>query len=107
MPGDKIVIAGGEGKDADFEPLREAIIANNVRLVILIGRDAELIENVISGVVKTEHAKSLPEAVKLAHVQAKPQEKVILSPACASFDMFADYQERGEVFMEAVRSLSL
>lgn len=107
MPGDKILIAGGEGKDADFEPLREAIIANNVRLVILIGRDAELIEKVISGVVKTEYAKSLPEAVKLAHVQAKPQEKVILSPACASFDMFADYQERGEVFMEAVRSLSL
>lgn len=107
MPGDKILIVGGEGKDADFEPLREAIIANNVRLVILIGRDAELIEKVIAGVVKTERARSLAAAVKLAHSQAKADEKVILSPACASFDMFKDYQERGEVFMEAVRSLPL
>ena len=107
MTGSKILIAGGEGKGADFEPLREAVIANNVRLVILIGRDAQLIENVVSGVVKTERANSLPEAVHLAHQQAKPKEKVILSPACASFDMFNDYQHRGEVFMEAVRSLPL
>jgi len=107
MSGSKILIAGGEGKGADFEPLREAVIANNVRLVILIGRDAELIEKVISGVVKTERAKSLPEAVKLANTQAKPLEKVILSPACASFDMFNDYQHRGDVFMDAVRSLRL
>ena len=105
MPGDKILIAGGEGKDADFEPLKEAVIANNVRLVILIGKDANLIEQAISGVVKTEHARSLPAAVTLAHQQAKAHEKVILSPACASFDMFTDYQHRGEVFMEAVRSL--
>lgn len=107
MPGSKILIAGGEGKDADFEPLREAIIANNVRLVILIGRDAGIIENAISGVVKTEHSDSLPAAVKLAHQQAKVQEKVILSPACASFDMFKDYEHRGDVFMEAVRSLAI
>lgn len=107
MTGSKILIAGGEGKGADFDPLREAVIANNVRLVILIGRDADLIEKVIAGVVKTERASNLAEAVKIAHAQAKPQEKVILSPACASFDMFNDYQHRGEVFMEAVRSLRL
>ena len=107
MNGSKILIAGGEGKGADFDPLREAVIANNVRLVILIGRDAGLIEKVISGVVKIEHARSLPEAVKIASAQAKPQEKVILSPACASFDMFDDYQHRGNVFMDAVRSLRL
>lgn len=107
MPGSKILIAGGEAKGADFEPLREAIIANNVRLVILIGRDAGLIQNVISGVVKTENVSSLPAAVSLAHAQAKPQETVILSPACASFDMFDNYEHRGEVFMDAVRSLPL
>lgn len=107
LAGDKILIVGGEGKGADFEPLKEAVIANNVRLVILIGRDAGLIEKVLAGVVKTEMAESLPGAVKLAHGQAKPNEKVILSPACASFDMFNNYEHRGDVFMDAVRSLSL
>ena len=107
MSGSKILIAGGEGKGADFDPLREAVIANNVRLVVLIGRDAGLIETALAGVVKTERANSLPEAVMIANQLAKPGEKVILSPACASFDMFNDYQHRGEVFMEAVRSLPL
>ena len=107
MPGDKILIAGGDGKGADFEPLREAVIANNVRLVILIGKDAKRIEQVLTGVVKIERAANMFAAVKIANKYAKPQEKVILSPACASFDMFNDYQHRGEVFMEAIRNLPL
>ncbi|WP_455365230.1 UDP-N-acetylmuramoyl-L-alanine--D-glutamate ligase, partial [Kaarinaea lacus] len=94
MPGNKILIAGGDGKGADFEPLREAVIANNVRLVILIGKDADRIEAVLSGVVQIERAANMNAAVLLASKLAKPQEKVILSPACASFDMFRDYQHR-------------
>jgi UDP-N-acetylmuramoylalanine--D-glutamate ligase len=107
LPGDKILIVGGEGKGADFDPLKEAVIANNVRLVILIGKDADIIEKTISGVVKTERAESLASAVFLANNYAKPNDKVILSPACASFDMFENYEHRGDVFMEAVRSLPL
>ncbi|KPJ91841.1 MAG: UDP-N-acetylmuramoylalanine--D-glutamate ligase, partial [Gammaproteobacteria bacterium SG8_15] len=107
MPGNKILIAGGDGKGADFEPLREAVIANNVRLVILIGKDADRIESVLFGVVQIERAANMNAAVLLANKHARAQEKVILSPACASFDMFRDYQHRGEVFMEAVRNLPL
>ncbi|WP_455207555.1 UDP-N-acetylmuramoyl-L-alanine--D-glutamate ligase [Kaarinaea lacus] len=107
MPGNKILIAGGDGKGADFGPLREAVIANNVRLVILIGKDADRIAGVLSGVVQLERAENMSAAVMLASKHAKAQEKVILSPACASFDMFNDYQHRGEVFMEAVRNLPL
>jgi UDP-N-acetylmuramoylalanine--D-glutamate ligase len=105
MPGNKILIAGGDGKGADFNPLREAVIANNVRVVILIGKDAECIESVLSGVVQIERAENMTAAVVLADKLAKAKDKVILSPACASFDMFSDYQHRGEVFMESVRSL--
>jgi len=107
MSGNKILIAGGDGKGADFEPLREAVIANNVRLVILIGKDANRIERVLSGVVQIEKADNMHAAVLLANKHARAHEKVILSPACASFDMFHDYQHRGDVFMEAVRSLPL
>jgi len=107
MSGNKILIAGGDGKGADFEPLREAVIANNVRLVILIGKDADRIERVLSGIVQIERADHMHAAVLLASKHARAHEKVILSPACASFDMFNDYQHRGDVFMEAVRSLPL
>jgi len=107
MPGNKILIAGGDGKGADFAPLREAAIANNVRLVILIGKDADRIASVLSGVVQIEQAANMSAAVDLANKFAKVKDKVILSPACASFDMFNDYQHRGEVFMESVRSLPL
>jgi len=105
MPGNKILIAGGEGKGAEFEPLREAVIANNVNLVILIGKDADKIQEALAGVVKIERAANMFAAVNIAHKHAKPKDKVILSPACASFDMFNDYQHRGEIFMEAVRNL--
>ncbi|WP_455365667.1 UDP-N-acetylmuramoyl-L-alanine--D-glutamate ligase, partial [Kaarinaea lacus] len=107
MSGDKILIAGGDGKGADFEPLREAILVNNVRLVILIGKDADRIESVLSGEVQIERADNMGAAVLLANKLAKEADKVILSPACASFDMFNNYQHRGEVFMESVRSLQL
>ena len=74
--------------------------------MILIGRDAGLIESALSGVVKTERATSLPEAVNMAHQHARVQEKVILSPACASFDMFNGFADRGNVFIHEVEALT-
>lgn len=99
-----ILILGGEGKGQDFAPLA-APVARYARRVLLIGRDAALIEKALSG-LQTERCPSLEEAVERAAAYARPGEAVLLSPACASFDMFRDYRHRGEAFAEAVRSLS-
>ena len=99
-----ILILGGEGKGQDFSPLA-APASRYARRVLLIGRDAALIEKALSG-LQTERCASLEEAVTRAAAYARPGEAVLLSPACASFDMFRDYRHRGEVFAEAVRELS-
>lgn len=102
MPGDKVIlIAGGEGKGADFMPLRAAV-AERARAVVLIGRDAELIERALSGTVLLMHATDMRAAVSVAKGAARPGDSVLLSPACASFDMFSDYRERGHQFVLAV-----
>ena len=96
-----VLILGGEGKGQDFAPLREPVEAFSTK-TFLIGRDAPLIEKALSG-LPTERVPSLEEAVKrAATVKA---DAVLLSPACASFDMFRDYKHRGEVFAAAVRGL--
>ena len=100
--GPVILIAGGEGKDADFSPLRDAM--NGVRAVILIGRDAPLIEHAISGVCPIYHADSMLAAVTKANDLASHGDSVLLSPACASFDMFDNYEMRGQVFKDIVRT---
>jgi len=93
-----VLILGGEGKGQDFTPLREPVARFAVK-VLLIGRDAPLIAKVVGG----EHCRTLEEAVeKAAQVSA---EAVLLSPACASFDMFRDYKHRGDAFAAAVRGL--
>ncbi|HWV89877.1 MAG TPA: UDP-N-acetylmuramoyl-L-alanine--D-glutamate ligase, partial [Burkholderiales bacterium] len=94
-------ILGGEGKGQDFAPLGPAVSAHASN-VLLIGRDAPLIAKVVQG----ERCRSLEEAVERAAQVAKPGEAVLLSPACASFDMFRDYRHRGEVFAAAVRALA-
>ena len=96
-----VLILGGEGKGQDFSPLREPVREFATR-VLLIGRDAPLIEKVVSG----ERCSSLEAAVERAAQIAKPGEAVLLSPACASFDMFRDYKHRGEVFAAAVKALA-
>ena len=102
-----VVILGGEGKDQDFTPLRAAVEAN-ARAVILIGRDAPLIRAALNGsAVPIKTVTSLNEAVALAHQQALPGDAVLLSPACASFDMFRNYVHRAEVFIAAVHKLAL
>ena len=100
-----VLIAGGEGKDQDFAPLRAAV-ANNARAVVLIGRDAPLIEAVLLETnIPIYHAIDLPEAVSIAKKVAQPNDAVLLSPACASFDMFKNYVHRAEVFVSAVMRL--
>ena len=96
-----VLILGGEGKGQDFTPLREPVRDFSTR-TFLIGRDAPLIEKALSG-LPTERVSGLEEAVRRA--SAVQAEAVLLSPACASFDMFRDYKHRGDVFAAAVRAL--
>ncbi len=97
-----ILIAGGDGKGQDFSELKPAC-AQHARAVVLIGRDAPLIEAALGDAVVTHRAKDMHEAVRLAAKLAQPGDVVLLSPACASFDMFRNYEHRAEVFREAVR----
>jgi UDP-N-acetylmuramoylalanine--D-glutamate ligase len=99
-----IVIAGGDGKGQDFTPLQRAF-AGSVRCALLIGRDAALVGAALAGACACEYCASLPEAVTRAAQLAQPGDTVLLSPACASLDMFRDYAQRGAVFAQAVREL--
>ena len=97
-----VLIAGGDGKGQDFSPLRSAV-ERSARGLVLIGRDAPLIEAAVAGAgVPIRRAASMDQAVALAAQAARPGDAVLLSPACASFDMFRDYRHRGEVFRLAV-----
>lgn len=97
-----VLIAGGDGKGQDFIDLK-AVCADHARAVVLIGRDAARIETALGGVVPVHHAKDMNEAVRTAHGLARSGDVVLLSPACASFDMFRNYEHRAEVFCEAVK----
>ncbi len=101
-----VLIAGGEGKGQDFGPLREPI-ARSARAVVLIGRDGPLIESALAGIgARLRNAASMQEAVALATAEARPGDAVLLSPACASFDMFRNYAHRGEVFRATVEGMA-
>ena len=101
-----VLIAGGEGKGQDFAPLA-APVSRYARAVVLIGRDAELIARALgaSGVALLR-AGSMEEAVAQARAKAQAGDVVLLSPACASFDMFRNYPHRGEVFAGCVRTMA-
>jgi UDP-N-acetylmuramoylalanine--D-glutamate ligase len=101
-----VVILGGVGKDQDFSPLA-APVATYARAVVLIGRDAPLIDAALADTGVARHtAATLPEAVATASRLAHAGDAVLLSPACASFDMFRGYDHRAEVFCEAVADLA-
>lgn len=104
IAGKLILIAGGLGKGADFSPLRNSV-AQYVKAVILIGKDAPLIEQALTGASKIHHAADMKEAVTLARNAAEANDAVLLSPACASMDMFRDYEHRAQVFKEIVLAL--
>ena len=101
-----VVILGGDGKGQDFSPLA-APVARHARAVVLIGRDAPQIRAALqdSGVALVD-AETLPQAVELASQRAHAGDAVLMSPACASFDMFRGYEHRAEVFCDTVRALA-
>ena len=99
------LILGGDGKGQDFTPLRE-LVRNKCKSVAIIGQDKELIAKVLSGLeISIESFTDLEEAVKFCIKNAKSGESVVLSPACASWDMFDNYKHRAEVFVQTVYSL--
>ncbi len=100
-----VVILGGDGKGQDFSPLKEAV-AQHARAVVLIGRDAPLIEKALQGCGKPLlQARDMDEAVRIAGANARAGDAVLMSPACASFDMYKNYLHRAEVFIAAVKKL--
>jgi UDP-N-acetylmuramoylalanine--D-glutamate ligase len=104
ISGKIILLAGGLGKDADFSFLQDPV-KKYVRTLILFGKDAAKIAKALPE-AKTLLVNSMKDAVVLASQEAKPHDAVLLSPACASFDMFRDYEERGEVFTREVLLLA-
>jgi UDP-N-acetylmuramoylalanine--D-glutamate ligase len=106
LQGPLVIIAGGVAKGQDFKPLAEAF-KDKVKHAVLIGKDARLIEQALAGVCVTVRAASMQDAVAAAARAARPGDTVLLSPACASLDMFRDYGHRGEVFAAAVRALAV
>ena len=103
-PQQLIIILGGEGKGQDFTELTPALRAINSK-VILIGRDAPIIAESIGSAATIIYAGSMQDAVNKAFAAANPGDAVLLSPACASFDMFKNYEDRGEKFCLAVQEL--
>ena len=104
MTGPVILIAGGQGKNADFEPLRN-VVAQLCKAVVLIGEDAEKIKSAIADAVPVYPEASLADAVQRASQLASPGDCVLLSPACASFDMFKNFEDRGTAFESEVKKL--
>jgi len=108
LAGPLVLIAGGQGKGADFSPLADAI-KDKVRAVILLGEDAARMEKALADAVPVVRISSTKDAMAEAVIQAQslaqPGDTVLLSPACASFDMFSGFVARGEAFMAAVCAL--
>ncbi|MBO3277624.1 UDP-N-acetylmuramoyl-L-alanine--D-glutamate ligase [Pseudomonas schmalbachii] len=105
IAGKLVLLAGGDGKGADFGDLR-APVAKYCRAVVLLGRDAELVGAALGDAVQQVRVKTLEEAVQSAAELAQPGDAVLLSPACASLDMFKNFEERGRLFARAVGELN-
>ncbi len=103
-PGRVVLIAGGRDKGSDFRRLKAC--ASKLKAVVLIGEDGDRIGSALKGVIPLRKARDLDEAVELAFELARARDCVLLSPMCASFDMFRDFEERGERFSEAVQELA-
>jgi len=105
IDGKLVLIAGGDGKGADFSPLAEPV-AQHCRAVLLIGRDAGKLAAALPNTVPRQRVDSLEQAVSLAAQFAQTGDAVLLSPACASLDMFNNFEQRGDLFAKAVGALS-
>ncbi|WP_151810665.1 UDP-N-acetylmuramoyl-L-alanine--D-glutamate ligase [Acinetobacter bereziniae] len=99
------IILGGQGKGQDFTALRQSL-EKYAKLAVLIGEDRPVIEKAIEGTTVILHAETLQEAVALCQQHTQAQDVVLLSPACASFDMFTGYPQRGHRFVEYVNALN-
>ncbi len=108
LPEPKVVIAGGVFKGGDVATLASAVVRNNVRALVLIGRSAPDIEQAAraAGYESVHRAGTLQEAVTESAALAQPGDTVLLAPACASFDMFRDFEDRGDQFKAAVRGMT-
>ena len=104
IDGGLVLIAGGDGKGGDFQDLAAAV-DGKLRAAVLIGADAEKIALALDTVMPVHFAADLRAAVSAAASYAETGDSVLLAPACASFDQFKNYGERGDVFVEAVRAL--
>ena len=102
--GKTVLILGGRGKNAPYEPL-VPLIKSSVRALVLIGEDADNIESQLAGTAVIVRSGSMADAVKAAFAAAEPGDAVLLAPACASFDMFGSFEERGTVFKSEVAKL--
>lgn len=99
-----IWLAGGSEKGLDFSLLKPRL-SKSVKLALLIGESREKLRRLVEGVIPFQMASSLEEVVSIASRRAEPGDSVLLSPGCASFDMFTNYRERGEIFKDLVRKL--
>lgn len=99
-----ILIAGGKDKETDFSPLK-SLMKEKVKHLVLIGETRDKFKGILNGSFGYEESDSLEEAVRLAKVKAEEGDIVLLSPACASFDMFKDYEDRGNRFKTIVKNL--
>jgi UDP-N-acetylmuramoylalanine--D-glutamate ligase len=99
-----ILLMGGRGKGAPYTPLR-ALFPDRVKALFTIGEDAPAVERDLGDLVPTERAGTLAAAVARAAAAARPGDAVLLSPACASYDQFKNYEERGEAFRHLVMEL--
>ena len=98
------MIAGGRSKGGDFKELRE-VVSERVKAIVAIGETKEQIKETLNGFTRILEAGGMDEAVRLASQAASAGDYVLLSPGCASFDMFKNYEERGRVFKKAVEKL--
>jgi len=105
IDGELVLIAGGDGKGADFSALHSPV-QHQCRAVVLLGRDAERLAAALDGAAPIHRVQTLQEAVELAARLAQPGDAVLLSPACASLDMFENFEDRGRQFAAAVGALS-
>jgi len=104
ISGRVLLIAGGVGKGQDFSPL-SAAMAQFGKALILIGEDGPIIDRSVQAELQRVHAASLLDAVQQANQIAAPGDAVLLSPACASFDMFRHYEDRGDQFVACVQQV--
>lgn len=104
MMGKVVLLAGGDGKSQDFSPLLPALLSC-ARAVITFGVDGDQVAQVARAAVPVSRAESLESAIALGREQAEPGDCVLLSPACASFDMFKSYQDRGDAFVACVERM--